>query len=209
MTFRWYGSTIDPIPLKYVKQIPGMTGLMGLLDKPAGVDWHEEEFAALKREVNDAGLEIEVIESVNVHEDIKMGLSSRDEYIANYISTIRMLARHGVKVIVYNFMPVFDWLRTDLARVIPDDGSKVGIRVNAIAPGFFSTKQNAALLFNPDGTPTPRTDKILAATPMGRFGDSEKELSGAVLFLLNNDAASFITGVTIPIDGGFSAYSGV
>ena len=114
MTFRWYGSAIDPIPLKYVKQIPGMTGLMGLLDKPAGVDWPEEEFA---------GLEIEVIESVNVHEDIKIGLPSREEYIANYISTIRMLAKHGVKVIVYNFMPVFDWLRTDLARVIPEDGS--------------------------------------------------------------------------------------
>ena len=123
MTFRWYGRDIDPIPLKYIKQIPGMTGLMGLLDKPAGVDWPEAEFAALKKEVNEAGLEIEVIESVNVHEDIKMGLPSREEYIANYISTIRMLARQGVKVIIYNFMPVFDWLRTDLARVIPEDGS--------------------------------------------------------------------------------------
>ena len=123
MTFRWYGSAIDPIPLKYIKQSPGMTGLMGLLDKPAGVDWPEEEFAALKKEVNDAGLEIEVIESVNVHEDIKTGVPKRDEYIENYISTIRMLARNGVKVIIYNFMPVFDWLRTDLARVIPEDGS--------------------------------------------------------------------------------------
>ncbi len=84
-----------------------------------------------------------------------------------------------------------------------------GVRVNAIAPGFFSTKQNKALLWNEDGTPTARTGKILAHTPMGRFGDSEKELAGAVLFLLNNDAASFITGVCIPIDGGFSAYSGV
>ena len=123
MTFRWYGSAIDPIPLKYIRQIPGMTGLMGLLDKPAGVDWPEEEFVALKKEVNDAGLEIEVIESVNVHEDIKLGVPSRDEYIENYISTVRMLARNGVKVIIYNFMPVFDWLRTDLARVIPEDGS--------------------------------------------------------------------------------------
>ena len=79
MTFRWYGSAIDPIPLKYVKQIPGMTGLMGLLDKPAGVDWPEEEFVALKKEVDDAGLEIEVIESVNVHEDIKMGLPTRED----------------------------------------------------------------------------------------------------------------------------------
>ena len=83
-----------------------------------------------------------------------------------------------------------------------------GIRCNAIAPGFFSTKQNAALLWNADGTPTARTGKILAATPMGRFGESE-ELDGALLFLLNNKAASFITGVVIPIDGGFSAYSGV
>jgi NAD(P)-dependent dehydrogenase (short-subunit alcohol dehydrogenase family) len=83
-----------------------------------------------------------------------------------------------------------------------------GIRVNAIAPGFFSTNQNKTLLWNDDGTPTARTGKILAATPMGRFGEN-RELSGAVLFLLNNEAAGFITGVTLPIDGGFSAYSGV
>ena len=83
-----------------------------------------------------------------------------------------------------------------------------GILVNAIAPGFLSTNQNKALLWNPDGTPTARTGKILAATPMGRFGQPE-ELVGAVLFLLNNEAASFITGVVLPIDGGFSAYSGV
>lgn len=124
MTFRWYGSQTDPIPLKYVKQIPGMTGLMGLLDnKAAGVDWPEEEVRAYIDEVHAGGLECEVIESVNVHEDIKMGLPSRDEYIANYISTIRTLAKYGVKVIIYNFMPVFDWLRTDLARIIPEDGS--------------------------------------------------------------------------------------
>ena len=87
--------------------------------------------------------------------------------------------------------------------------SKCGIRVNAIAPGFFAAEQNARLLFNEDGTPTERSKKILAGTPMGRFGDSEKDLVGSVLFLLNNDAAGFITGITLPIDGGFSAYSGV
>ena len=86
--------------------------------------------------------------------------------------------------------------------------SKEGIRVNAIAPGFFSTKQNAKLLWNDDGTPTARTGKILAATPMGRFGETS-ELEGSVLFLLNDKAAGFITGVVIPVDGGFSAYSGV
>ena len=86
--------------------------------------------------------------------------------------------------------------------------ANAGIRCNAIAPGFFVSNQNRALLFKEDGTPTPRTDKILRGTPMGRFGESE-ELIGALLFFLNDKASSFITGVVLPIDGGFSAYSGV
>ena len=106
-------------------------------------------------------------------------------------------AYSGAKAAISNFT---QWLAVHF--------SKVGIRVNAIAPGFFSTKQNAKLLFNDDGTPTARTGKILAATPMGRFGESN-ELDGGLLFLLNNEAAGFITGVVLPIDGGFSAYSGV
>lgn len=124
MTFRWYGSSSDSITLQQIKQIPGMSGLMGVLDgKAAGEVWSEEEIKAYIEEVHAAGLECEVIESVNVHEDIKMGLPSRDQYIKNYCTTIRGLAKYGIKVIVYNFMPVFDWLRTDLARVIPEDGS--------------------------------------------------------------------------------------
>ncbi len=106
-------------------------------------------------------------------------------------------AYSGAKAAISNFT---QWLAVHF--------SHQGIRVNAIAPGFFSTAQNASLLWNSDGTPTARTGKILAATPMGRFGESE-ELNGALLFLLNNEAAGFITGVTLPIDGGFSAYSGV
>ena len=86
--------------------------------------------------------------------------------------------------------------------------AKQGIRVNAIAPGFFVTHQNRALLFNEDGTPTPRTNKILAATPMGRFGDPD-ELLGVLRFLVDEKSAGFVTGVVIPVDGGFSAYSGV
>ncbi len=106
-------------------------------------------------------------------------------------------AYSGAKAAISNFT---QWLAVHF--------SKAGIRVNAIAPGFFSTKQNAALLFNSDGTPTARTGKILAATPLGRFGEPY-ELEGALLFLLNEKAAGFITGVVLPVDGGFSAYSGV
>lgn len=86
--------------------------------------------------------------------------------------------------------------------------AEVGIRVNAIAPGFFSTKQNKTLLWNDDGTPTARTGKILAATPMRRFGEPE-ELSGALLFLCDKEYSGFVTGTTIAVDGGFNAYSGV
>ena len=86
--------------------------------------------------------------------------------------------------------------------------SEQNIRVNAIAPGFFVTKQNKELLFNNDGTPTKRTEKILSATPMGRFGKPE-ELLGTLLWLCDSEASSFVTGIIVPVDGGFSAYSGV
>jgi NAD(P)-dependent dehydrogenase (short-subunit alcohol dehydrogenase family) len=106
-------------------------------------------------------------------------------------------AYSGAKSAVSNFT---QWLAVHM--------SKVGIRVNAIAPGFFVTKQNEALLKNPDGSYTERSHKILNATPMGRFGEAE-ELIGALLFLVNEEASSFVNGIVIPIDGGFSAYSGV
>ncbi|MCL3778276.1 MULTISPECIES: mannonate dehydratase [unclassified Actinomyces] len=123
MTFRWYGEGFDPIPLQHIKQIPGMTGIMGVLsDKAAGEVWGAEEIGALVSQVNAAGLDCEVIESVNVHEDIKMGLPTRDEYIRSYCTTLENLAEHGIKVVIYNFMPVFDWLRTELAHV-NEDGS--------------------------------------------------------------------------------------
>ena len=124
MTFRWFGEESDSVSLQDIRQIPGVSGVMGFLDyKAPGEVWTEDEISAYMEKVHGAGLECEVIESVNIHEDIKLGLPSRDVYIENYCATIRNLSRFGVKVIIYNFMPVIDWLRTDLARVNPEDGS--------------------------------------------------------------------------------------
>lgn len=98
--------------------------------------------------------------------------------------------------------------RLQLYPVAGDVSGAFGVRVNAIAPGFFMTEQNHALQFNPDGTPTPRCAHIVNGTPMRRYGEL-KELIGAMLFLVDERAASFVTGVVLPVDGGYSAFSGV
>lgn len=125
MTLRWYGTGHDTVTLKQIRQIPGVTGVITTLyDTEPGEVWSCERIKALKDEVEAAGLKIEGIESVNIHEDIKLGKPSRDKLIDNYIETLENLGKEDIHLVCYNFMPVFDWTRTELARV-RDDGSTV------------------------------------------------------------------------------------
>jgi len=123
MTFRWYGKS-DKIPLKHVAQIPGINGVVtSLIDIPVGDVWPMDELIELKENVNSYGLNLDVIESVNVHEDIKLGLESRDAYISNYKETLKNLSQIGIKTVCYNFMPIFDWTRTDLNKPLKDSST--------------------------------------------------------------------------------------
>ena len=120
MSFRWFGDS-DPVSLQYIRQIPGMHGIVSAIyDVPVGEVWPMDRILALKTKVEAHGLALDVIESVPVHEDIKLGKPSRDRLIANYQQTIRNLGAAGIKVMCYNFMPVFDWTRTSMAKELPD-----------------------------------------------------------------------------------------
>lgn len=136
--FRWYGEGNDSVSLKQIKQIPGVkTIVWALHDMQAGEEWPMEKILEVKRQADLYGFNIDVVESVNVHEDIKLGLPSRDVYIENYKKTIKKLAKVGVKVICYNFMPVFDWIRTDLFKEHEDGSTALfyeASKVNDIDP---------------------------------------------------------------------------
>lgn len=123
MTFRWYGENNDSVSLKHIKQIPGVEGLVWALHhRSAGEVWPLEEVLEVKKQADKYGFHLDVVESINVHEDIKLGKESRDQYIDNYKESIRNVAAVGAKVICFNFMPVFDWTRTDLYKEL-EDGS--------------------------------------------------------------------------------------
>ncbi|MEM1127881.1 MAG: mannonate dehydratase [Bacteroidota bacterium] len=120
MTFRWYGAE-DPIPLAYIRQIPGVEGIVSAcFEVPVGTAWPRDAVQRLHDEVAEAGLDLTVIESIPVHEAIKLGRPDRDHYIEAFAESLVQVAAVGVPVVCYNFMPVFDWTRTDLAHALPD-----------------------------------------------------------------------------------------
>ena len=125
MTMRWFGTGYDSITLEQIKQVPGVTGVITTLygTKP-GEAWEMADILAMKAEVETSGLEVAGIESVNIHDSIKVGTPDREEYIANYITTLERIGEAGIHMVCYNFMPVFDWTRSDLAKM-RSDGSTV------------------------------------------------------------------------------------
>ena len=133
MTFRWYGES-DPVTLEYIRQIPGMYGIVSAIyDVPVGEVWPLDKLQALRARIEEAGMKFEVVESVPTHEDIKLGKATRDRLIANFQKNIRHCAAVGVKVICYNFMPVFDWTRTEMAKELPDGSFTLAFDAKAVA----------------------------------------------------------------------------
>jgi len=133
MTFRWFGPS-DPISLTYIRQIPGVRAVVSALyDLPVGAPWPRARLERLAADVGAADLKLAVVESIPVHEDIKLGRPNRDRLIANYCESVRAMGELGISVLCYNFMPVFDWMRTDLEMPLPDGSTALAYDDGALA----------------------------------------------------------------------------
>lgn len=188
MTLRWYGHDFDTVTLKQIRQIPGVTGVITTLyDTAPGEVWQPARIRALKEEVEAAGLRIAGIESVNIHDAIKTGASDRDRYIDNYIETLENLGKEDIHLVCYNFMPVFDWTRTELARIRPDGSTVLAYNqaaVDAIDPedmfSLISKDSNGSVL---PGWEPARMAKIKKLFAMYREIDDEALFENLRYFL--------------------------
>ncbi|MBQ1347356.1 MAG: mannonate dehydratase [Erysipelotrichaceae bacterium] len=188
MTFRWYGSRFDTVTLKQIKQIRYVTGIITTLyDKQPGDLWTRQEIHALKKEVEDAGLHIAGIESVNVSDAIKTGSKDRDKDIDTYIECLRNLGEEGIHLVCYNFMPVFDWTRTELARE-REDGSTVLAYTQEAVDKLVPEKMFESIASDMNGTVMPgwepeRMDKVKELFDLYKDIDNEKLFDNLVYFL--------------------------
>ena len=188
MTLRWYGSKFDTVTLKQIRQIPGVKGVITTLyNTTPGEVWTREAIAALKAEVEEAGLRISGIESVNVHDAIKVGTPDRDMYIDNYIQSLENLGKEDIHLVCYNFMPVFDWTRTELARKRPD-GSTVLAYNQATVDAMDPEKMFSSIESDMNGTVMPgwepeRMEKVKELFEMYKDVDDEKLFENLKYFL--------------------------
>ena len=188
MTFRWFGTGFDSISLWQIRQIPGVKGVITTLyDSVPGEAWDVNKIRALKKEVQDAGLEISGIESVNIHDDIKTGTGRRDEYIENYIKTLELLGKEDIHMVCYNFMPVFDWTRSDLAKKRPDGSTVLAYNqadIDKINPEeMFANLDKKSNGFVLPGWEPERMRKIKQLFDGYKNVDKEKLFSNLVYFL--------------------------
>jgi len=188
MTLRWYGTGYDSVSLEQIRQIPGVNGVITTLygTKP-GEEWMRDDIKKLKKDVEDAGLVIRGIESVNVSDAIKIGSKERDEHIENYIKTLEALGEEGINMICYNFMPVFDWTRSELARVRPDGGTVLAYNqdvIDKIDPDrmkeSISSMSNGFIM---PGWEPERLDSLKELFEMYRDIDEDKLFANLVYFL--------------------------
>lgn len=188
MTLRWFGNGYDSVTLEQIRQIPGVTGVITTLynTKPGEV-WSRDDIHKLKAEVEAAGLKIAGIESVNVCDAIKVGTPDRDMYIDNYIQTLEHLGEEDIHLVVYNFMPVFDWTRTELARVRPDGSTVLAYNQDVIdkldpSKMFDSINDNSNGFVMPGWEPD-RLAKLQELFEMYKDVTEEKLFDNLVYFL--------------------------
>jgi len=188
MTLRWYGREFDTVTLEQIRQIPGVKGVITTLyDTVPGEVWPQARIHALKAEVEAAGLKISGIESVNIHDAIKTGSDDRDRYIDNYIETLENLGKEDIHLVCYNFMPVFDWTRTELARVRPD-GSTVLAYTQEVVDALDPEKMFASIAKDTNGSVMPgwepeRMARVRELFDMYKDVDDEKLFANLKYFL--------------------------
>lgn len=188
MTFRWFGEGFDSVTLEQIRQIPGMYGVITTLynTRPGDV-WETAAIQAIKKQVEDAGLKIAGIESVNIHDSIKTGVADRDQYIENYIKTLERLGEQDIKMVCYNFMPIFDWTRSNLAKKRPDGSTALAYDqsvIDSINPQeMFEQLDKSANGFVLPGWEPERMSKVKELFELYREVDTEKLYSNMVYFL--------------------------